>query len=111
MSKITYKELTGVYKIDEINKTLVGKIINIPETIYFKGETVRLIEIDFIDKVDTYIRTVKFRSGKRTKYMDGRMTVDITPEAHHSFHIIAACQGMTANELLLKMVHDKVNNP
>ena len=108
MCIITYRGIKGKYSLNDEERKLSGKIIDIPETIYFEGGSILEVESDFRSKAEKYVQIKYQENRKGNKYLDGHISVNIDPKLHCSFDVHARSRGKLPVELIKEFIESTV---
>jgi predicted HicB family RNase H-like nuclease len=95
---MTYRGYTARVEFDPRDNIFVGRVIGIPETITFHGETVTKLTKDFHAAVNHYIADCKATGRKPHKSYSGRLLLRLPPEVHAHAAMMAEAQGKSLNE-------------
>lgn len=93
----TYRGYTADLKIDEESKLIVGKVLDINDTITFDGSTVEEAIQEFHKRVDAYLKFCKKLGRKPDKPFSGKLAFRTTPDIHRSIYLAAAKAGKSIN--------------
>ena len=93
----TYRSYTADLKIDEDSQLIIGKVLDINDTITFDGSTVEEAIQEFHKTVDSYLESCKRLGRKPDKPFSGKLAFRTTPEIHRSIYLAAAKAGKSIN--------------
>lgn len=98
MNTLKYKGYTARMDFDDEDKILVGKVLDIQDTIVFHGESVREFEAAFHTAVDDYIAACDKLEQRPEKPASGRLMLRVNPRIHAAAIRKAALEGQSLNK-------------
>ena len=84
-----YKGYTAQVEIDEVAGILFGKVLDIKDTITFKGDTIAETEQEFHNSVDDYLEWCAELGEEPDKPFSGKLPFRTTPERHRQIYLAA----------------------
>ena len=98
MNTMKYKGYAARMDFDAEDKILVGKVLDIEDTIVFHGESVQEFETAFHAAVDDYIAACEKLGQKPEKPASGRLMLRVNPRVHAAAIRKAAHEGQSLNK-------------
>ncbi|NCC86169.1 MAG: type II toxin-antitoxin system HicB family antitoxin [Clostridia bacterium] len=98
MNSIRYKGYTARIDFDMEDKILVGKVLDIEDTIVFHASSVHEFETAFHESVDDYIEACEKLGQKPEKPASGRLMLRVDPRIHAAAIRKAAHEGQSLNK-------------
>jgi predicted HicB family RNase H-like nuclease len=97
---LEYKGYLGEYEVDHEENVLVGKVINISDTISFVGKTPRGLFDEFKKSVDEYIKFCKEQNRSPQKPYSGKILFRTDPTIHQVLSNLASYRHESLNNLI-----------
>lgn len=94
---VTYKGYTASIKVDEDSKLLVGKVLDINDTVSFHGSTVDEAIQEFRKSVDSYLKFCEELGQKPDKPFSGKLPFRTTPGIHKAIYVASNKAGKSIN--------------
>lgn len=104
MNTLRYKGYTARIDFDMEDKILVGKVLDIEDTIVFHAESVQEFETAFHASVDDYIAACEKLGQKPEKPASGRLMLRVNPRIHAAAIRKAAMEGQSLNKWAEKVI-------
>jgi predicted HicB family RNase H-like nuclease len=104
MNTMRYKGYTARIDFDMEDKILVGKVLNIEDTIVFHAGSVHEFETAFHESVDDYIAACEKLRQKPEKPASGRLMLRVDPRIHAAAIRKAAMTGQSLNKWAEKII-------
>ncbi|SFL53955.1 Predicted nuclease of the RNAse H fold, HicB family [Desulfomicrobium norvegicum] len=98
MNTMKYKGYTARIDFDVEDKILVGKVLDIEDTIVFHAESVHEFETAFHTSIDDYIAACEKLGQKSEKPASGRLMLRVNPRIHAAALRKAAHEGQSLNK-------------
>ncbi len=95
---MSYKGYTASMIFDEEDKIIVGRVLEIDDTIASHGGSVTEFELNFHAAIDDYIAACAQLGGKPEKPASGKLMLRIAPEGHAAAVRAAARTGVSLNK-------------
>jgi len=106
---IQYKGYIATAEIDEDEKMIVGRVINMgKDGISFAGNTVEEAENDFREAVEDYLSWAKEKGFEAEKPFRGEILVRTTPELHRDVATASAVFETSINQFVIDAIKDKL---
>ena len=102
-----YKGYTAQIEIDEAAGILFGKVLDIKDTITFKGSTVRELEREFHNSVDDYLEWCNELGEEPDKPFSGKLPFRTTPEKHRQIYLAAKKANKSINAWMDDVLAEK----
>lgn len=108
---IQYKGYIAKAEIDEDEKMIVGRVINMgKDGITFAGRTVEEAEKDFQVAVGDYLAWAQEKGFEPEKPFRGEILVRTTPELHRDIATASAVFETSINQFVIDAIKDKLKN-
>ncbi len=104
MNTMRYKGYTARIDFDMEDKILVGKVLDIEDTIVFHATSVHEFETAFHESVDDYIAACEKLGQKPEKPASGRLMLRVDPRIHAAAIRKAAMTGQSLNKWAEKII-------
>lgn len=104
MNTMRYKGYTARIDFDMEDKILVGKVLDIEDTIVFHADSVHEFETAFHESVDDYIAACEKLKQKPEKPASGRLMLRVDPRIHAAAIRKAATTGQSLNKWAEKII-------
>ena len=105
-----YQGYTASIEVDETAGILFGKVLDIKDTITFKGNTVRELEREFHNSVDDYLEWCKELGEEPNKPFSGNLPFRTTPEKHRQIYLAAKKANKSINAWMDDVLTEKANS-
>lgn len=102
-----YKGYTTQIEIDEAAGILFGKVLDIKDTITFKGNTVEELEREFHHSVDDYLEWCDELGEQPDKPFSGKLPFRTTPENHRQIYLAAKKANKSINAWMDDVLAEK----
>lgn len=102
-----YKGYTALIEIDETAGILFGKVLDIKDTITFKGNTVAELEQEFHNSVDDYLEWCSELGEEPDKPFSGKLPFRTTPENHRQIYLAAKKANKSINAWMDEILGSK----
>ena len=99
-SLLSYKNYNGTVEYSKEDKCLFGKVIGIKSLLSYEGESVKELEEDFQNVIDTYLEDCEERKIEPEKPDKGTFNVRISPELHRNIAVYAIEHGKSLNAVV-----------
>ena len=93
------KGYTASMVFDGEDKVIVGRVLNVDDTISFHGEPVAEFEARFHAAIESYLAASKELGSAPERPASGRVMLRITPAVHAAAPEAAARSGTSVNKL------------
>jgi predicted HicB family RNase H-like nuclease len=104
-----YKGYMATVEYDGEGRCFHGRVIDIADTVYFKGTSVKELERAFRDALDAYLAHCADIGKSPDKPYSGRFNVRLNPALHRQVATLAQSRGKSLNtfvaEALQRAVH------
>src|SRR4028118_906320 len=104
MNFLIYRGYAASLQVDPKSQVIRGQVIDIRDSIVFKGETVKEAEKAFHDSVDAYLEFCEELGKEPSKPFSGKFLYRTTPAKHRLLAIAATKEGKSINAWLEKAV-------
>lgn len=106
---LQYKGYVGKADIDENEKMIVGRVINMAKDgITFAGKTVEEAEEDFRRAVDDYLAWANEKGFEPEKPFRGEILVRATPELHREIATASALFDTSINQFVVDAIEERL---
>ena len=106
---IQYKGYIAKAEIDEDEKRIVGRVINMgKDGITFSGSTVEEAEKDFQEAAEDYLSWAQEEGFEPEKPFRGEILVRTTPELHRDIATASAVFDTSINQFVVDALKDKL---
>ena len=95
---ITYRGYSASVEFDPDDRILVGRVLEIDDTVTFHGESVAKLERAFHASVDDYISACEKLGQTPEKPASGRLMLRVDPTVHAAAVKAAAHAGQSLNK-------------
>ena len=99
-SLLSYKNYNGTVEYSKEDNCLFGKVIGIKSLLSYEGESVKELEEDFQNVIDTYLEDCEERKIEPEKPYKGTFNVRISPELHRNIAVYAIEHGKSLNAVV-----------
>lgn len=103
-SVITYRGYTARVEFDPRDNLFVGRVLGIPDSITFHGETVAGLTHDFHAAVDHYLADCEATGRPPQKPYSGRLMLRLPPEVHAHAVLAAEAHGKSLNQWVAEVL-------
>ena len=104
MSTMTYKGYTARVEYDERDHALVGRVLDLADSISFEGSSVEEIEREFARSIDDYLALCQKKGREPARPFSGKFQVRMAPEEHRRVAVAAERAGQSMNEWILEVL-------
>jgi predicted HicB family RNase H-like nuclease len=101
---LTYKGYTARAEFDARDNIFVGRILGIPESITFHGETVAQLTRDFRVAVNHYLADCAQAGKEPHKSYSGKLMLRIPPDIHARAAMMAEAHGKSINQWVAELL-------
>lgn len=101
---LTYKGYVGHVEYDPDADILYGRVVDVRDTVTFKGKTTEEIKQAFKDSVDDYLEFCAEIGKTPSKPYSGNLSLRTTPELHRRIVIAAGKAHKSANEYMEELL-------
>jgi predicted HicB family RNase H-like nuclease len=109
MSTMTYKGYTARVEYDERDHLLVGRVLDLADSISFEATTVEELEREFSRSIDDYLALCKDKGREPAKPFSGKFQVRMAPEEHRRVAVAAERAGKSMNEWITETLRRAVD--
>ena len=99
-SLLSYKNYNGTVEYSKEDNCLYGKVIGIKSLLSYEGDSVKELEEDFQNVIDTYLEDCKERNIEPEQPYKGTFNVRISPELHRNIAVYAIEHGKSLNAVV-----------
>ncbi len=99
-SLLSYKNYNGTVEYSKEDKCLFGKVIGIKSLLSYEGDSVKELEEDFQNVIDTYLEDCEERNIEPEQPYKGTFNVRISPELHRNIAVYAIEHGKSLNAVV-----------
>ena len=99
-SLLSYKNYNGTVEYSKEDNCLFGKVIGIKSLLSYEGDSVKELEQDFQNAIDTYLKDCEERNIEPEQPYKGTFNVRISPELHRNIAIYAIEHGKSLNAVV-----------
>lgn len=99
-SLLSYKNYNGTVEYSKEDNCLFGKVIGIKSLLSYEGDSVKELEEDFQNVIDTYLEDCEERNIEPEKPYKGTFNVRISPELHRNIAVYAIEHGKSLNAVV-----------
>lgn len=101
----------GSVEIDVESDRLHGTVQGINDIIHYEAESPRALEQAFRDSVTDYLAFCADRNEKPERPYSGRFNARIAPATHRKAASMAAAQGVSLNDLVIRALEREIQTP
>jgi predicted HicB family RNase H-like nuclease len=106
LTMFNYKGYTASVKLDPSSKKLVGKVIDLSDSITFEGRDVAELVEDFYNAVDSYLEFCEEVGKQPNKPYSGNLMYRTDAETHRKIASVASSQGLSINAWMDKTLKE-----
>ena len=99
-SLLSYKNYNGTVEYSKEDNCLFGKVIGIKSLLSYEGDSVKELEQDFQNVIDTYLEDCEERNIEPEQPYKGTFNVRISPELHRNIAVYAIEHGKSLNAVV-----------
>ena len=99
-SLLSYKNYNGTVEYSKEDNCLFGKVIGIKSLLSYEGDSVKELERDFQNVIDTYLEDCEERNIEPEQPYKGTFNVRISPELHRNLAVYAIEHGKSLNAVV-----------
>ncbi|MDE7476889.1 MAG: type II toxin-antitoxin system HicB family antitoxin [Lachnospiraceae bacterium] len=99
-SLLSYKNYNGTVEYSKEDNCLFGKVIGIKSLLSYEGDSVKELEQDFQNVIDTYLEDCEERNIEPEQPYKGTFNVRISPELHRNLAVYAIEHGKSLNAVV-----------
>lgn len=99
-SLLSYKNYNGTVEYSKEDNCLFGKVIGIKSLLSYEGDSVKELEEDFQNVIDTYLEDCEERNIEPEQPYKGTFNVRISPELHRNIAVYAIEHGKSLNAVV-----------
>ena len=99
-SLLSYKNYNGTVEYSKEDNCLFGKVIGIKSLLSYEGDSVKELERDFQNVIDTYLEDCEERNIEPEQPYKGTFNVRISPELHRNIAVYAIEHGKSLNAVV-----------
>ncbi len=107
-NQLIYKGFTANMEFDLDDKILVGKILNITDTIVFHATSIEEFERNFHQSIEDYLQACAELNQKPEKPASGRLMLRIAPKLHAAAAKSAKESGLSMNKWVENVLGEKL---
>ncbi len=107
-SNMEYRGYHAKIEYSAEDKTFVGRVLGINDTLAFDGETVEELENMFHDNIDDYLIMCKELGKEPDKEYRGSFNVRLTPELDKEAVIHAESSGVSLNQYISEAIRREI---
>lgn len=104
MKPLKYKGYVAKLEYDDDDEIFYGSVINIKDTIEFKGKSVDELKQELQNSVDDYIEFCQEVGDEPDKPFSGNFHIRATPELHRSLFINAQLSNKSFNNYVVAVL-------
>lgn len=104
MKPLNYKNYIAKLEYDDEDGIFYGKVININDSIEFKGSSVEELRKEFKESVDAYLEFCQELGDEPEKPFSGNFHIRAYPELHRSLFIEAKLEGKSFNSYVVDIL-------
>ncbi|MCC8166461.1 MAG: type II toxin-antitoxin system HicB family antitoxin [Planctomycetes bacterium] len=105
-NSMKYKGYVGTVEYSAEDGCFIGRIHGISDIVSFEGESVKELEADFRNAVDSYLLTCAEIGKKPEKQCSGKMLLRMPAELHYQLTVQAEATGFSVNSLVVEAVKE-----
>jgi predicted HicB family RNase H-like nuclease len=109
MKYLEYKGYTGSIEYSPEDDLLYGKVLGIRGLISYEGETGKLLEVDFMEAIETYLNDCKAKGNKPEKPFKGSFNVRIPATLHQKAALLAMETKTSLNNFVAEAIRLRVS--
>jgi predicted HicB family RNase H-like nuclease len=102
MLNLSYKGYNASYEIDESTNILVGRVLDLNDSILFEGLTPADLIQSFEEAVDDYLAYCSKIKKSPEKPFSGKISYRTDPDTHRIIFLAAKCAGDSINSWMDK---------
>ena len=99
-SLLSYKNYNGTVEYSKEDNCLFGKVVGIKSLLSYEGDSVKELERDFQNVIDTYLEDCEERNIEPEQPYKGTFNVRISPELHRNIAVYAIEHGKSLNAVV-----------
>lgn len=103
-----YKGFTASMEFDADDKIIVGKVLNITDTIVFHAVSIEEFEHNFHQSIEDYLEACAQLNQKPENPASGRLMLRIAPKLHAAVAKSAKESGLSMNKWVENVLGDKL---
>ncbi|MCI9625588.1 MAG: type II toxin-antitoxin system HicB family antitoxin [Clostridia bacterium] len=107
---LSYKNYVGTVEFSEEDKVFFGKVVGIPDSISFEGDTVESLIADFHEAVDEYLEFCRENGKEPQQQYKGSFNIRIAPELHRKASLDAMARNMSLNSYVEEAIEMRVTH-
>lgn len=107
-SLLSYKNYNGTVEYSKEDNCLYGKVIGIKSLLSYEGDSVKELEQDFQNAIDTYLEDCEERNIEPERPYKGTFNVRISPELHRNIAVYAIEHGKSLNAVVEEAIGNMV---
>ena len=107
-SLLSYKNYNGTVEYSKEDKCLFGKVIGIRSLLSYEGDSVKELEEDFQNVIDTYLVDCEERNIEPEQPYKGTFNVRISPELHRNIAVYAIEHGKSLNAVVEEAIGNMI---
>jgi predicted HicB family RNase H-like nuclease len=97
---IEYKGYIGTIEIDQDERNLFGKVVNISGDVFYEGDTIDALEQSMHDALDGYLAMCVEEGITPDRPYNGSLRVRVEPRTHAKIAAEAESKGVPMNRLI-----------
>ncbi len=105
---LSYKGYNGTVEYSKENRILFGKVVGIKLMLSYEGDSVKELEEDFKNVIDTYLEECRKKDISPEQPYKGTFNVRISPELHRSIAVYALEHGKSLNAAVEEAIGNMV---
>lgn len=109
-NSMEYKGYVGTVEFSAEDGCFIGRINGIRDSVSFEGESVKELETDFHNAVESYLATCAEVGKSPEKQCSGKMLLRLPPSLHYDLTVEAEVTGSSVNALVVEAVETLCKN-
>lgn len=97
-NRLEYKGYLGEFSYEEGDEEMHGTVLNLRDTIHFRGKSLADLRQSFQDSVEDYLAWCAEEGRPPEKPYTGRFVVRLDPDLHRRISVRAQASGMSLNQ-------------
>jgi Uncharacterized protein encoded in hypervariable junctions of pilus gene clusters len=104
MNTMEYKGYGGSVEFSREDGILFGRVLGIRHIIDYEGESIKELQDDFHNAVDSYLSVCKEEGIRPEKPRSGKLLLRLPADVHAGLARVAETTGQSANQLIVDAV-------
>ena len=101
---LTYKGYSACVELNEVDRVLLGQVLDLNDSITFEGGTVDELRCSFEESIDSYLDYCSKIGKSPDKPFSGKISYRTDPETHRKISLAANYIGLSINGWIDEML-------